>query len=438
MNTRYRDDPDAIQALVQEQRVHRDLYLSQELFALEQERFFARTWQFAGHASEIPAAGDYCTREIAGRPLLMVRQADGGVGVFYNRCAHKGAQLVTEAHGSTGRFFRCPYHAWTYRLDGAPLALPLKAGYEGTGLAQCESGQGLQPVAGVAVYRDFVFVRLANDGPGFADYFGDVLHVIDNMVDRSPEGRLTVAGGVLRNVIHCNWKMYLENINDTVHPMSTHESATQAADALWKDQPAGAPKPMAMEQILPFGSGYDFFDRMGGRVYPNGHSVLGTRFSIHSSYAQLQDYEEALRGALGEERANEVLQRSPQNAVLFPSLSVKGSPQAIRVIRPLAADRTLVEAWSLRAEGAPELMLQRSMSYNRLVFSPMSVVAHDDVHLFESMQQGLRGEGNEWVSLHRGFAPGERSDAVEETSGTDERLMRNQFRAWARWMREAA
>jgi hypothetical protein len=218
--------------------------------------------------------------------------------------------------------------------------------------------------------------------------------------------------------------------------MSTHESATQAANALWKDQPADAPKPMAMEQILPFGSGYDFFDRMGGRVYPNGHSVLGTRFSIHSSYAQLQDYEDALRGALGEERANDVLQRSPQNAVLFPSLSVKGSPQAIRVIRPLAADRTLVEAWSFRAEGAPELLLQRSMNYNRLVFSPMSVVAHDDMHLFESMQQGLRGEGNEWVSLHRGFAEGERSDVVEETSGTDERLMRNQFRAWAKWMGE--
>ena len=108
------------------------------------------------------------------------------------------------------------------------------------------------------------------------------------------------------------------------------------------------------------------------------------------------------------------------------------------MIRPLAADRTLVEAWSFRAEGAPELLLQRSMNYNRLVFSPMSVVAHDDVHLFESMQQGLRGEGNEWVSLHRGFAPGERSDAVEDTSGTDERLMRNQFRAWARWMTEVA
>ncbi len=191
---------------------------------------------------------------------------------------------------------------------------------------------------------------------------------------------------------------------------------------------------MAMEQILPFGAGYEFFDQMGGRVLPHGHSVLGTRFSIHSNYARLDGYEEAMRAAHGEERANEVLTRSPQNSVLFPSLSVKSSPQAIRVIRPLAANRTLVEAYAFRAEGAPELLFERSLSYNRLVFSPMSVVAHDDVHLFESMQKGLRAGGNEWVSLHRDHRPGEAESGAQDVNGTNERLMRNQFHAWADFM----
>lgn len=432
----YRDRPDAIRALVQEDRVHRDLYLSEELFALEQERFFANTWLYVGHASQVPNTGDYWALELAGRPVMMVRQADGAVRVFYNRCAHKGSRLVTDESGNAGKFFRCPYHAWTYKLDGAPLAIPLKSGYEGTRLKECESGQGLVELKNTAVYRDFVFVRLSDHGPGFEDYFGEVLGAIDNMVARSPEGRLTVGGGVLRNIIHCNWKMYLENINDTVHPMSTHESATQAADALWQGRAPEEPKPMAMEQILPFGSGYDFFDKMGGRVFANGHSVLGINFSIHSNYAQLPDYEAAMREAHGAERAIEILQRSPQNSVLFPSLSVKGSPQAIRVIRPLAANRTLIEAWSFRAAGAPQLLFERAMTYNRLVFSPMSVVAHDDVHLFESMQLGLRGEGNEWVSLHRNFDPAELAQATISTNGTNELLMRNQFRAWAKYMTE--
>lgn len=432
--TTYRDRPEAIAALVQDDRVHRDLYLSEELFALEQERFFANTWLYVGHASQVPNTGDFWSLDLAGRPVMMVRQPDGAVRVFYNRCAHKGSRLVTDESGNTGKFFRCPYHAWTYKLDGAPLAIPLKSGYEGTRLKECESGQGLTELKHVAVYRDFVFARLADQGPGFEDYFGEVLQSIDNMVDRSPEGRLAVGGGVLRNIIHCNWKMYLENINDTVHPMSTHESATQAADALWQGREPDAPKPMAMEQILPFGSGYDFFDRMGGRVFANGHSVLGVNFSIHSNYAQLPDYEQAMRDAHGAERAIEILQRSPQNSVFFPSLSVKGSPQAIRVIRPLAADRTLVEAWSFRAAGAPDLLFERAMTYNRLVFSPMSVVAHDDVHLFESMQQGLRAEGNEWVSLHRNFDPSELQQSTITTNGTNELLMRNQFRAWRKFM----
>lgn len=423
-----------ILALVQDDRVHRDLYLSDALFRLEQRHFFANTWNFVGHASQVPNPGDFVAVEIAGQPLLMVRQADGGIRVLNNRCAHKGMPLATDACGNLGKFIRCPYHAWTYKLDGSPLAIPMKNGYEGTRLKESESGQGLGALKNVEVYRDFVFARINDGGPDFRSYFGGVLGAIDNLVDRSPTGKLTVEGGILRNVVHANWKMYLENINDTVHPQSAHESATQTANLLWQGKPADEPKPMAMEQILPFGAGYDFFDRMGGRVYPNGHSMLGTNFSIHSGYAQVPEYEAALVAAHGAERTQEILQRSPQNSVFFPSLSVKSSPQAIRVIRPLAADRTLVEAWSLRAEGAPDLLFERSMTYNRLVFSPMSVVAHDDVHLFESIQQGLKAGRNEWVSLHRDFDRAELEGGTRDVNGTNENLMRNQFRAWARFM----
>ncbi len=423
-----------VHALVEDDRVHRDLYISPELFALEQEHLFANTWNFVGHASQVPNVGDYVMVTIAGRPLLMVRQADGSVSVLHNRCAHKGAQLVSAPSGNVGRVFRCPYHSWTYKLDGSPVAVPLRAGYEGTRLASSESGAGMEALRHVAIYRDFVFARLNDVGPSFEDYCGPMLRVIDLLVDRSPTGRLQVAGGCVRTVVRCNWKMYVENINDTVHPLSTHESATAAAKAVWAGQPEDAPKPMAMEQILPFAAGHDFFDGMGGRIHPNGHSVLGIHFSLHSAYGALGDYEQSLRQALGEARATEVLQRSPQNAFLFPSVSLKSSPQAIRVIRPLAADRTLVEAWSFRAEGSPDLMLQRALTYNRLVFSPMSVVAHDDLHLFESAQKGLVAGRNEWVSLHRGHRAGEFDAPTQDVNGTNEILMRNQFRAWAQYM----
>ena len=88
MKTSYRGDPEAVRALVQPDRVHRDLYIDRELFELEQEHFFANTWNYLGHDSQIPKAGDYLSVDIAGRPLMAVRQADGSVKVLMNRCAH--------------------------------------------------------------------------------------------------------------------------------------------------------------------------------------------------------------------------------------------------------------------------------------------------------------------------------------------------------------
>jgi hypothetical protein len=120
--------------------------------------------------------------------------------------------------------------------------------------------------------------------------------------------------------------------------------------------------------------------------------------------------------------------------VLWPSIAFKASPQTMRVLRPIAADRMVLEGWSFRAKGAPDLLLERSITYNRVAFSPMSLVALDDVGIFESAQRALRASGNEWVSLHRGHRAGEEAADEVETNGTNEILMRNQFRAWARFM----
>lgn len=192
--------------------------------------------------------------------------------------------------------------------------------------------------------------------------------------------------------------------------------------------------PLAFEQILPFGERYEFFEGMGGKVFPNGHSISGTRFSVHSGYGNLGEYVKDLQAAHGEERAKQVLEQAPQNTVLYPCLAIKGSPQTIRVIRPIAVDKTVIEAWNFRTVGGPDLLLDRALTYSRLVFSPMSVVAHDDLHLFESQQKGLRSGPNPWVSLHRDHVPGESDQQTVETSGTSELLMRNQYRAWAKFM----
>jgi benzoate/toluate 1,2-dioxygenase subunit alpha len=431
---RYRGNAAAIGALVRDDAVHRDVYLDRELFDLEMERLWSNTWVYVGHDSQVPSPGDYYATDLAAKPVLMVRGEDGAVRVLMNRCAHKGAKLVSDTCGNTGRFFRCPYHAWAYNLDGSVRAIPLKNGYEGTRLADCEASQGMVPVRDVENYRGFVFARLAPSGPGFREYFGESLTSIDNMVERSPQGRLEVAGGVLRYLHDCNWKMFVENLNDTMHPMVAHESSAGTAKRLWQGKPEDEPKPMAIEQFVPFVSSYEFFDRMGVRVFDNGHSYTGVHGSIHSRYSTIPVYERAMIEAYGKEGAHAILGEVRHNTVYYPSLTIKGAIQAIRVARPIAPDRTLIESWTFRLVGAPDELLRRTLTYSRLINSPMSVVGHDDLHCYRAIQEGLAATGNDWVSLHRGFDPSEIGAKDRVVNGNSEVSMRNQFRAWKRYM----
>ena len=430
---RYRDDPAALRALVRDDAVHRDVYIDPGIFQLEMERLWARTWIYVGHTSQVPAPGDYITYEVASVPVLMIRQPDGSVRVLRNRCAHKGAKVVSDWSGNAGRFLRCPYHNWSYRTDGSIAAIPLRQGYDGTAFDQCEAVQGLRPVA-TETYRGFVFARLNDDGPDFRTYFGESLSSIDYMVDRSPEGEMEIAGGVLRYMHDSNWKMFVENLNDAMHPMAAHESSAGTAKELWSDQPPDTPKPMAIEQLVPFAGSYDFFDKMGERVFDNGHSYSGAHFSIHSSYAAVPEYDAAMRRAYGEERAKDILGTVRHNTVYYPSLTIKGAIQTIRVVRPIAVDKTLIESWSFRLKGAPDIFFKRNVTYTRLINSPMSVVGHDDQQCYRLIQEGLAAGGNEWVSLHRDYRPEERGAHDLTVNGTSELPMRNQFRAWARFM----
>jgi phenylpropionate dioxygenase-like ring-hydroxylating dioxygenase large terminal subunit len=430
----YRGNPDAVRALVRPDQVHRDLYISQELFELEQEHLFANTWNYVGHDSQIPKPGDYITNDVAGRPLIIVRQTNGSVRVLMNRCAHKGARVVSAPCGNTGKFFRCPYHAWTYKMDGSILSIPLKSGYEGTRLPECEASRGLVPVENVEVYRGFIFIKLNDAGEGFKEYFGDTLSSLDNMADRSPEGELEVAGGCLRYTHECNWKMFVENLNDTMHPMVTHESSAGTAKALWADKPADAPKPMAVQQFVPFMSDYKFFEDSGIWAHRNGHSVDGVNFSIHSDYSDIPGYREALVAAYGEERTRKILNMARHNTVCFPNLTTKCAIQAIRVAKPISADRTVIESWTFRLKGAPDELLQRTTMYTRLINSPFSVVGHDDIHNYRQIQKGLHASGNDWISLHRNYVEGEERNQENTVIGTSELPMRNQFRSWAHHM----
>jgi phenylpropionate dioxygenase-like ring-hydroxylating dioxygenase large terminal subunit len=433
--TRYRDNPDAIRALVRPREVHRDVYIDDEIFDLEMEHLFANTWVYVGHASQVPKAGDYISTRIGRQPLLMVRHSDGAVHVLFNRCPHKGVRITTEPCGNTGKFFRCPYHAWSFRTDGSLLAIPLRKGYDNTGLDEMQAVQGLARVPHVKVYRDFVFAKLSNHGEDFEAFFGPSLSSIDNMVDRSPAGRLVLEGAPLRYMHPCNWKMLVENQTDTCHPMVAHESSAGTAVSVWEREAAkGGGKPMAVEVYAPFMAPYEFFESMGIRVWPNGHGHTGVSHSIHSDYSEIPGYFEQMVAAYGEDRAKAILGENRHNTVYFPHIMIKGPIQTLRVFHPLAANRTLVESYTFRLVDAPDRLFERTLMYNRLINAPTSIVGHDDLEMYERAQIGLSADGHEWVNVQRLYDAEEEPDTTAVVNGTSERQMRNQFSAWAKYM----
>ena len=430
----YKNNPDAVNALVRAAEVHKDLFISEEIFALEMEHLFANTWVYVGHASQVPKPGDYYSTTVGTEPVIMVRDADNSIKVLYNRCPHKGVMLVNDTSGNAGRFFRCPYHAWSFKLNGDLLALPLKRGYDQDFFKTTEAHQGMAAVENVRNYRDFIFCRLNPEGQSFEDYFGESLSTLDNMVDRSPEGKLEVAGGVLRYMHHCNWKMLVDNQSDTCHPMVAHESSAGTAVKVWEQAPEGTPKPMAVEQFAPFMSPYEFYEGMGIRVWENGHGHTGVSNSIHAAYSEVPGYFEAMTAAYGEERAKAILDDVRHNTTYFPNIMVKGPIQTLRIFKPVSAGKTIVESWTFRLVGAPDKLLERTLMYTRLINAPTSVVGHDDLEMYERAQQGLVSRGLDWVNVARLYEPGEENRKNEVTNGTNEWQMRNQYRAWASYI----
>ncbi len=213
------------------------------------------------------------------------------------------------------------------------------------------------------------------------------------------------------------------------------KSSAGTAIEVWKNAPPGTKKPMAVEIYAPFMSSYEFFENMGIRVWPNGHGHTGVHHSIHSDYSAIPGYFDKMVAAYGEERAKKILGENRHNTVYFPNLMIKGPIQLIRLFKPLAANKTLVESWTFRLVDAPDMLLERTLMYNRLINAPTSVVGHDDLGDVRTRagRPACRRQsmGQRAAALRSVRTAGRHR---RQTNGTTEWQMRNQFHAWSKFM----
>ena len=109
--------------LVREGQVHRRIYTDPAVFELEMDRLFGRAWLYLAHESQVAETGDFVTAYIGNRPVIVSRHSDGEIYAFANRCTHRGMKVCRYDQGNT-RVFTCPYHAWSFALDGSLQGVP--------------------------------------------------------------------------------------------------------------------------------------------------------------------------------------------------------------------------------------------------------------------------------------------------------------------------
>ncbi len=178
-------------------------YVDERIDELERQSVFGRTWQMVARADKLTLPGEFVTTESAGEPLVIVRGSDHQLRAFYNVCRHHAAAVVTQEHG-TANIFRCPYHGWSYGLDGSLKGAPEFEGVCGFDRAQ----NGLVPVR-VEQWEQFVFVNLDVSAPPLTDFLGRLVKRI------APLNVGTLHFFERRSYnLNCNWKVFVDNYLD--------------------------------------------------------------------------------------------------------------------------------------------------------------------------------------------------------------------------------
>jgi choline monooxygenase len=179
-------------------------YFDESIAEVENSAVFGKTWQAVGHTDQVQKPGQFLTADIAGDPIVVVRGEDSQLRAFYNVCRHHAAAVVMEAQGCAKQF-RCPYHGWTYGIDGA-----LKGMVEFDGVCDFDrSANGLVPVQ-VDTWENFVFVNLDPDVGSLGNFLGSIPPIV------APLQLTRKLHYFDRRIYHlqCNWKVYVDNYLD--------------------------------------------------------------------------------------------------------------------------------------------------------------------------------------------------------------------------------
>ncbi len=223
--------------------LERRYYVGADVYQAETERIFLERWLYVCRASELVEPGDYLLYELEAESVIVVRDHEGALHAHHNLCRHRGTRLVTEARGRFPRTIQCPYHAWTYALDGALTGAPFMDEVEGF----CRADYPLRSVA-LAEWEGCVFVNLSDDPEPFEEAFAPLIGKFGRwaLADVVPVHRIVYE-------LDANWKLVFQNYSECYHCPALHPALNRltpfrnASNDLEEGPFLGGPMHMSIE-----------------------------------------------------------------------------------------------------------------------------------------------------------------------------------------------
>jgi phenylpropionate dioxygenase-like ring-hydroxylating dioxygenase large terminal subunit len=406
--------------LVRPDRAQSRMYTDPTIFEAEMTKIFENTWVWVAHASEIAEPGDFKMAMVGLQPVIVVRDRKGMVHVHVNRCRHRAATVCEVAKGKTNSFV-CPYHGWSYALDGTLRGVPYDAGYAG----MLDKGQLPLKSLRVEQYAGLIFATFKQDIEPLSDFLGGAKTWIDLFMKQSA-GYPMATLGEHKFRFPGNWKIQLENTTDAYHFPLVHKSFLTATDG----------ETAAVFDIMNKGG---FVEDLG-----NGHSVMVMMPELvdleENLDAPIPQKFEALAAELAQDHTDLDVRRMVRavggtgfNLNLFPNLGC--SAAFFRVLQPISVEKTEVRHIALGMKGGPQAVNRARLRIHEFFQGPMGFGSPDDAEVWDRVQHGAQGGKDLWLMLNRGMAGEERrTDGHLRSDVSAETGMRAAYQQWKKMM----
>lgn len=419
-----------IQALVRDDtgRLDPRIYTDEDLYQLELERVFGRSWLLLGHETQISKPGDYITNYMGEDPVLVVRQKDGTIAVFLNQCRHRGMRIC-RADSGNAKAFTCSYHGWAYDTAGNLVNVP----FEEEAFSSCLDKKEWSPLkARVETYKGLIFANWDNDAPDLTTYLGDSRFYMDHMLDRTEAGTEAIPG-VQKWVIPCNWKFAAEQFCSDMY----HAGTTSHLSGIL----AGLPEGVELADLAPPTVGKQYRAKWGG--HGSGFYIGDPNLLIAISGPKIASYwtqgpaaEKAAQRLGSVERGTRVM---AQHMTVFPTCSFLPGINTIRTWHPRGPNEVEVWAFTIVDADAPDDIKEEFRRQSSRTFSAGGVFEQDDGENWVEIQHILRGTKARSRPFNMEMGRGKVTEGDPEYPGQisyvySEEAARGLYTQWARMM----